>query len=81
MEYPILITNGTVSLLSEDWRNDTFVEELLLDPFPYLGTDGYIAASFAEAATDLFSSTASMYFDGGIGVVVSVFGIDVKPST
>jgi hypothetical protein len=31
-----------------------------------------MAAGFAEAVTDLFTSTASMYFDGGIGVVVQI---------
>jgi hypothetical protein len=75
VEYPVLITNGTVSFLSKDWQNDTFVEELLLDPFPYLGVGGFIVAGFAQAASDLFSSTASMYDDGVLGVVVQFSGL------
>ena len=75
VEYPILITNGTVSFLSRDWRNDTFVEELLLDPLPSFGQGGYIVAGFAEAASDLFSSTASMYDDGVLGIVVQFSGL------
>lgn len=75
VEYPVLITNGTVSFLSNDWRNDTFVDVLLLDPLPYPGGGGYIVAGFADAASDLFSSIASMYDGGAIGVVVQFSGL------
>ena len=75
VEYPILITNGTVLFASKDWRNDSFVEEFLLDPLPSFGEVGYIVAGFAEAASDIFSSTASMYDDGAVGVVVQFFGL------
>ncbi|KAI9729176.1 MAG: hypothetical protein M1834_007083 [Cirrosporium novae-zelandiae] len=69
VSYPVVIRGDTVSLRSTDWRDDTFIEDTMLDAPPY-GSGGTIIGGFQLAANNLFSSTAYMQYGGAVGWIV-----------
>lgn len=77
VEYAIVINNGSVTFRSNDWRDDNFVNDLFLSQYPQQDpqqTD-YIIAGFASAASDLFTSSVTMYDSGTLGIVAAFTGL------
>ena len=72
VSYPVTITNGTVAFQSSSWRNDTFLYDRGLEPYPY--NDASNLAGFTLAANNMYSSTAAFQFAGGAGFVLTIKG-------
>jgi len=70
--YDVRITNGTVSLLSNSWRSDTFLEDRGLNQLAPGSTTNL--AGFVLAANNLYSSSAQLQFGGGVGWILEFQG-------
>lgn len=72
VSYPIKISNGTITLQSNSWTSDTFIEDRGLLPLPYNAPSNL--AGFILAAKALYYGTATYQFGGGAGWILNLNG-------
>ncbi|KAJ9661889.1 hypothetical protein H2198_001641 [Neophaeococcomyces mojaviensis] len=72
VSYPTIISNNTITLQSNSWRNDTFLADRGFRPLPYNSHSNL--AGFILAAKGLYEGTASYQFGGGAGWILNLNG-------
>ena len=72
VSYPVKISNNTISLQANSWRNDTFLADRGMTALS--SSSGTNLAGFILAVKDLYQGTASFQFGGAVSWILNLSG-------